>query len=502
MSQVLKLYGPPGTGKTRTLLELFEKELVHTPADRIAFLTFTRSAKFEALGRSGKIQEELPYLRTIHSICYRQMSFAQGQMVQTRDVKEFGRSIGIKINHLPIDPWAAEEWEIPEYQPMATQADMLLQLNHRGRHRRIGLKESLQDVNINIDHYFAKWFTDSYRRWKDSEAMYDYTDILTTFLAVGKPLPIDVMFVDEAQDLSVLQWDVIHRLGSEAARWYLAGDDDQAIFQWAGASPERFIKERYDEQQFLDITYRLPRRVFTQAQQVIQKVRARVKKPLRPRDEEGQVREIHAIDTIEKKEFIDTSTFVLFRNHYRGMLLAQEMEAAGIPFDGPHSILARPEVRNVLTAWHKTTTNALWSPAEARAVSALVGVDNLKPEAKNLKEKLIRPDAVLQKMPEGKEWPRLLAKVLKADGINYTLGIVAAHGWDALLHPRTRLMSIHQSKGGQADRVILDVCMLRKSFESLVRDEDSEHRVWYVGITRAKEELLTLMPNDQLVYEL
>ena len=47
---ISKFYGPPGTGKTQTLMDIFERALGETSPDRIAFLTFTRSAREEAYG--------------------------------------------------------------------------------------------------------------------------------------------------------------------------------------------------------------------------------------------------------------------------------------------------------------------------------------------------------------------------------------------------------------------------------------------------------------------
>ena len=42
---------------------------------------------------------------------------------------------------------------------------------------------------------------------------------------------LDVLFIDEAQDLSPLQWRMVRRLWNKAAKTYIAGDDDQAIFK-------------------------------------------------------------------------------------------------------------------------------------------------------------------------------------------------------------------------------------------------------------------------------
>ena len=47
---------------------------------------------------------------------------------------------------------------------------------------------------------------------------------------------------------------------SSAEKTYIAGDDDQAIFKWAGADVDHFIalKEEVDDIQTLDQSYRIP----------------------------------------------------------------------------------------------------------------------------------------------------------------------------------------------------------------------------------------------------
>ena len=35
-----------------------------------------------------------------------------------------------------------------------------------------------------------------------------------------------VLFIDEAQDLSLLQWEMVRKLWSNADKTYIAGDDD------------------------------------------------------------------------------------------------------------------------------------------------------------------------------------------------------------------------------------------------------------------------------------
>ena len=66
--------------------------------------------------------------------------------------------------------------------------------------------------------------------------------MLENFLERGESPKFDVIFVDEAQDLSKIQWSIIEKLekDNDMDIW-VAGDDDQAIFGWAGAEVSSFI---------------------------------------------------------------------------------------------------------------------------------------------------------------------------------------------------------------------------------------------------------------------
>ena len=77
-------------------------------------------------------------------------------------------------------------------------------------------------------------------KYKNNYKLYDFNDIINNVL--DKVPEFDVVFIDEAQDLSPLQWKLYDKLKEKSKDVYLAGDDDQAIFAWAGADVNRFIQ--------------------------------------------------------------------------------------------------------------------------------------------------------------------------------------------------------------------------------------------------------------------
>ena len=78
----------------------------------------------------------------------------------------------------------------------------------------------------------------------------------------------------------------------------------------------------------------------------------------------------------------------------------------------------------------------------------------------------------------------------------YCMGRVNVDEGEDLDKPaRIYISTIHAAKGGEEDNVILCLDMGRKIIKSIKESEeysDEENRVWYVGITRAKNNLYKL----------
>ena len=66
--------------------------------------------------------------------------------------------------------------------------------------------------------------------------------------------------------------------------------------------------------------------------------------------------------------------------------------------------------------------------------------------------------------------------------------------------PRIRISTIHAAKGGEATNVILLTDISSRVFKSYQQNPDDESRVFYVGLTRAKENLFLIEPQTQKYY--
>lgn len=89
--------------------------------------------------------------------------------------------------------------------------------------------------------------------------------------------------------------------------------------------------------------------------------------------------------------------------------------------------------------------------------------------------------------------PRI-AEELTFDGHKYSFLT------NEFINTKIKLSTIHSAKGAEADNVIIYTDVSPATYEHI--DEDKEHRVWYVGITRAKKMLYIIEPQTSYFYEL
>lgn len=100
---------------------------------------------------------------------------------------------------------------------------------------------------------------------------------MSTYFSPKEHWPeFDVVMVDEAQDLSRVQHDLIERLG-EDSRLIIVGDERQAIYGWRGASTNSLaeLTERFGLVKYpLTISFRCPAAVVREAQQFVRQISA------------------------------------------------------------------------------------------------------------------------------------------------------------------------------------------------------------------------------------
>ena len=66
--------------------------------------------------------------------------------------------------------------------------------------------------------------------------------------------------------------------------------------------------------------------------------------------------------------------------------------------------------------------------------------------------------------------------------------------------PKIKILTIHGSKGGEADNVVLLSELSNKAYQSLLKNGDDERRVFYTGITRSKKNLFLVRSSNDYEY--
>jgi len=99
-------------------------------------------------------------------------------------------------------------------------------------------------------------------------------------------------FFDEVQDFTALELKLVRKWGKFMDHFLLAGDDDQCIYSFKGATPEAFLLPRVDEKykRVLSYSYRLPKPIYEFADKWIHQLTIREQKEFSPRNgDDGMV---------------------------------------------------------------------------------------------------------------------------------------------------------------------------------------------------------------------
>jgi hypothetical protein len=191
----------------------------------------------------------------------------------------------------------------------------------------------------------------------------------------------------------------------------------------------------------------------------------------------------------------------LFRNHHRGARLAGQLEELGIPFKGSHGVLGQESIRAALATWVRVADQQQVSKEEAQGLVEFIPQMFLQPGIKDRlaakSPSMLNPTAILNNEGLRLPWNRIMVKLPK---MGYIERVINKYGFKDALNPAVDLISIHQSKGREADTVVLDMELARRTYEAYMENPDEEHRVYYVGVTRARNNLFTLLPGDAMAY--
>lgn len=480
--------GPPGTGKTTELLQLVDEEMGRgVDPSRVGYVTFTRRGAEEAVTRAvekfGVSKDSLPYFRTLHSLCFRQLGMRREDVLEGTRLREFARYAGVEVNGKWSDDGTLTGFGL---------GDRILFMENVARVRQVDLRAAYDAEDDQLPWSEVLRVSRALAAYKAHNGLMDYTDMLAEFVRSGIVLGLEVLFVDEAQDLSALQWAVVRQLAVGARRVVVAGDDDQAIYRWAGADPDHLI-DMQGSTRVLGQSWRVPRSIQAVAHGVIREVSHRREKLWAPRAEEGAVGRVarfHEADCGEGQVLVLARNAYLIREQ-----VEPELRRQGIVYEVNGHSSIKPAILEAITSWEALRRGEPVSVEAARAVYS--HMSSGKGVRRGFKELKAISDGELVGMGDLRERGGLMVDTIWHDAMDRLPGdelayILAARrrGERLTQRPRVRVSTIHGSKGGQADHVVLLKEMARRTYNEMERGgQEDEARVWYVGATRARERL-------------
>ena len=495
------IMGPPGCGKTTTLLGMVEEELqAGTPPEKIGYLSFTKRAAEEAISRAAEkfklSRKQFPYFRTLHSLCFRAMGLTSTEVLEGKRLEDFGNIVGYKIT----GRFSLEEGTTFGFE----KGDRILFMEHLARAREVPLEQVYNEDDDGLSLWEVQRFADALVEYKRDLGVIDFTDMLKSFVNSDVSVDLDVLFVDEAQDLSKLQWDVVKKLARGVRRVVIAGDDDQALYRWSGADVETLISMP-GRVRVLEQSWRVPRAVQEVAANVVDRIRHRREKVWYPRDEEGSVK-FHA--SWGSIDFSGPDILILARNRYLLREFEMNLKSMGYlyEFQGVRSI--RPKLLDAVLTWERLRQGKPGVTAEAvRKMYEMMSVGkSVKRGFKSLPGPADETEVDMQYLIEHGGllasptaiWYDALDKMNLTD-IAY-IRAARRRGENLLAAPRIRLSTIHGMKGGEADQVVLMTDMASRTYEEYRKNPEDEARVWYVAVTRARKELHVIAPKTTKNY--
>jgi len=531
------LIGPPGTGKTTSLSAQVRKLVEEYGSDSVLIASLTRAAAAEIAGRHLPIPRQM--IGTLHAHCYHALGCPE---LTESKISEWNREGGASRFQMTESGGENIDDAFPE-RVGRLAGDEALQEYQLLRVKMI--HRETWPVKI-------KTFAERWENWKNQNSYYDFVDLIDYAYtdinhAPGNP---SFLIVDEAQDLDLLSVALIRKWSEHVQATIYAGDPWQTIYDWRGSDPCAldYIQES-NHVKVLEQSYRLPRAVHRYAMKWMEKHLYGYKEiQFKPRDEEGSVEylpsmnyktPLHVADLAGQHTDRGKSVMVLGTCSYHVYDIVAALKHLGIPFKNPFR-----------------STRGDWNPLSNRGTSmsdrfiSFFGSDKLfypdkprKPgtlpwsieDLKNFTE--IMKSSTCLKLGAKKSIALLndhdtytlddlsfwftdeaLAALLRGDveflskniieskqkQAKYPLEIICRYGVERLVKSINKDKNftgmvcpgtIHSVKGAEASVVIICPDISQAAYRMLKDSSEQKNsviRLFYVGMTRAKEELILL----------
>lgn len=429
--------GPPGTGKTTHLSKIVNEMAVSTP--NMAVCSFTKAAAGVLTSRLKN--HSIRYIGTLHALAFRALKLTKESVA---DESKFAK-------------WYGTDKE---------EVQTALSVYRYARHNKVDITYAFAQINPIIPYIRVEHLVQSYLNWKTTYQYLDFDDMI--LLATGKVEQFDTIIVDEAQDCTNEQWGLVLSMIKPDGRLFLGGDDDQALFTWAGANAHG-MAELANEVLVLDQSYRIPRSVHRVAESTVQQISKRIPKKYDATDVEGLLEHSQVYEPM----WYPNKHTVLCRDKWALEAIESVIIQRGIPYtrNGERSMFDRARCNL------------------ARAIE-LENYPAVTRMAKYLKP-AFREDPVAACKAGWRASLDFGTWLKESDYLNLV---------EPTAEPLIHLSTIHGFKGEEDDHVVLvaDCTGMVQNAIDTVETYDNELRVWYVGLTRCRSTL-TIVGWNQFI---
>ena len=392
------------------------------------------------------------------------------------------------------------------------------------------------DDRIDVPEAIRAW-----RAYKGDNELVGFADMLERVAQRSLVPNVDYLVIDEFQDITTLQYDVFTEWRPHMKKALIAGDDDQVVYAWQGADPDLLLDTDVDEDVVLPNSYRLPSRILNVVNAEIRHIDKRQEKDLRPRKEGGVVEGIESpsmLDLVRNVRYTidddDGDVMCLFRARYQMFDFIDEFLDHGIPFqlltDGR---MWTDRLTDYVRAVEKYNDDEPVTGLEARRLADMLQDSTFgtnerddfydylddreeSAEVEDITAIDIEPETITEYapfMPDRASAGDMVRKVTSFQ--RNSIGAYFDGDYQDVEPGRVRVGTIHSAKGREADHVFVSTDLTEKVVEQLaasVEDPtdvdgveeftkttspvpvlaDNERRVFYVGMSRARERLVLL----------
>jgi len=482
--------GPPGTGKTTTLLKKVDSYLKNTDPDKIGYFAFTQKAAHEARDRAMRDfnlgEDDLPYFRTLHSLAFRKLGLKKDQVMQPRHYKDLGNKLGFPVTYAD---YQEDQGGIFTSDSEYLRIIQLAQLRNITPEQQFDLAEHTQDLERDQLRIIANELI----RYKKEYNLIDYNDMILDFTKSDLSPKFDVVFIDEAQDLSLMQWDMAKTIWNKTENAFIAGDDDQAIFRWAGADVDSFINLKGT---YLPLTqsYRIPTKVHNLAMNIINKITNRIPKTWQPKTNEGTLHRHFDVDSID---MTTGDWLVLSRTRHMLNDIEESLYRQGLYYKNRYKRNDEQDLHEAATSWESGLKGHPLSYKQVEKISKYMSDKHWqKKKIKGMtKGGFYNIDQLVTDY--GLQIKTTWYEAFDNAGqtrVNY-LRKMRKNGEKLNEKPRIEMSTIHGAKGGEATNVVLMTDLTQNTMKGYERNPDDENRLFYVGATRTKENLHIVEPK-------